>query len=120
MSKIIVSLTVAIIVLAGCTTGSDESRTATSSRERPTQGSGSPRIPYIQGADLAKAVKRLHDEGLFVDMSSLSVVERRYGRQLLKGYYQSHPRAVVVDYELTGSKIVSIKQVDCPPKLEAC
>jgi hypothetical protein len=122
MRKISVSLGLAAIAiaLAGCTSGGDEPGTSLSSPEKTMPGPSSPRAPDIQGVDLAKAVKWLQNKGLIADMSSLSPVERGYGRQLIKGYYQSHPQVVVVDYALSGSKRVLIERVECPPEPRAC
>ncbi len=84
------------------------------------RGSTAPQVPDIHGVDLAKAIKRLQEEGLVADLSSLSRVERGYGRQLIKGYYQSHPQVVVVDYALIGPKTVLIERVDCPSQGRVC
>lgn len=115
-----VSLALATIALAGCTSGSEERGISSSSSEIPIPQSSSPQVPDIQGVDLAKAVKKLQDEGMRADMSSLSRVERGYGRQLIKGYYQSHPQVVVVDYALGGSETVLIERVDCPGERQGC
>ena len=114
------SLTLAAVTLAGCTADGDEPGTSLSSPEKTKPGASSPRIPDIQGVDLARAIKRLQDEGLIADLSRLHRTARSYGRQLIEGYYQSHPRVVVVDYALSGSKTVLIERVDCPSGRQTC
>jgi hypothetical protein len=111
MRAVIVCLAVATGSLAGCSFAAVEARAP----HDPSQAAGREaraHIPDVRRVDLAEAVKALRDAGFTVDMSSLSRFERQYGKQLISGYYQSHPRVVVVDYAVEGGT-VSIKQVEC-------
>lgn len=117
MRKLILSLMLASIALASCTSESEEPGISRSSPEKPTQGLSSPQVPDILGLDLAKAVKKLQAAGVTVNMSSLNRIERSYGRQLIKGYWQSHPRVVVVDYTVSDPKMIFIERVACPHKV---
>ena len=114
------SLTLAAVTLVGCTSNDDEPGTSLSSSEETKPRVGSPRVPDIQGVDLAKAIKRLRGVGLIADVSRLHRTARSYGRQLIEGYYQSHPRVVVVDYALSDSKTVLIERVACPSGRQTC
>ena len=100
-----IAIVLVLIALAGCTFLDHGGRGVT---DRPSHWS----VPDIGGVDLAKAVKRLRDAGLRIDMSSLTRIERSYGRQLVAGYYQSHPRVVVVSYAVDRNTVF-VTDVDC-------
>jgi hypothetical protein len=110
--KAIILLAVAAASLAGCSFDAVQAGGA----HDPPQSAGRDaraHVPDVRRVDLAEAVQALRDAGFIVDMSSLNRFERHYGKQLIGGYYQSHPRVVVVDYAVERG-VVSIKQVECP------
>ena len=112
MKKIVPALGLVVVALAGCSWGDGVFHDSGASRDVTVREARTDDVPDIRGVDLAKAVKLLQDEGLKADLSGLNRVERGYGRQLINGYYQSHPRVVVVGYVLRGSTVV-IEKVKC-------
>ena len=119
MKKIVPTLALVAIALAGCSWGDGVFHASGESRGVTVREARTDDVPDIRGVDLAKAVELLQDEGLKADLSALNRVERGYGRQLINGYYQSHPRVVVVAYVLRGST-VAIEKVKCPSSELRC
>lgn len=69
------------------------------------------------GVDLVKAIAKLEAEGLAVDVSALSKIERGYATG-----FQTHPRVQVIDLdpspgtEVNQGTSVTILDAECPPR----